>query len=108
MDTYYVICITKKPNHSDPHTAIQDYGVAANVMATVPSERWTQAKMIEILEGKKSVVKSIGENPATGKFEYAELEVITKSNGSKYVKSVNDGEKLDNLLKRPECSSLGG
>jgi wyosine [tRNA(Phe)-imidazoG37] synthetase (radical SAM superfamily) len=108
MTTYYVACITKKPNHDDPHTAIQGYGISTSpaALATDKStEYWTQSKMIEVLEKKQAVVKSYGKNIKTGEKEFAELEVITKKDGSKYVKSKNDDDKNDNLLNQRECGA---
>jgi len=107
VSTYYVICITKKPNHADPYTSIQDYGVSTDVQAKNPAATWTQAKMIEVIENKEHVVKSMGLKPnSKTEVEFPELEVVSKSDGTKYVKSKNDGDVPDNLLKRPECSSL--
>ena len=104
MAGYYVHCIVKKPSHDDPYTSIQEYGVSTSPMGTA-TERWTQAEMIAILEAKTHVVKSLGLSPATGTFEYADLEVITRKDGSKYVKTKNDGDEPDNLLKQDECDA---
>jgi Protein of unknown function (DUF3892) len=101
---YYVICITKRPNHHDPHTSIQSYGIVSDVQKDKATERWTQSKMIEKLDAG-TVVKAYGTNPRTGKREYVELEVITRSDKSKYVKSKNDGDKPDNLLEQRECGT---
>lgn len=107
VSTYYVICITKIPNHTDPHTSIQSYGVSTDVNAKKPAETWTQSKMIEVIEKKDHIVKSMGLKPGSKtEYEFPELEVVTKSDKSKYVKSKNDGDRPDNLLSRPECSSL--
>lgn len=105
MAWYYVICITKKPSHADPYTAIQSYGVSTEPGAKLAAERWSEQKMIDVLEKKTHVVKSFGKNPKTGQTEYAELEVVKKADGSKYVKSKNDGDKPDNLLNQRECNA---
>jgi hypothetical protein len=102
---YYVICITKKPNHADRYTKIQAYGVSTRASADEGAERWSEQKMIDIIEKGEHVVKSWGPNPKTGQKEFAILRVITKSDGSKYVKSENDGDKPDNLLQQRECDS---
>ncbi|MGA8576060.1 MAG: DUF3892 domain-containing protein [Candidatus Cybelea sp.] len=101
---YYVVCITKKPYHQDPYTSIQAYGVVSDVQQNYATERWTQSQMIEKLESG-TIVKTYGTNPRTGKREYVELEVITRADKSKYVKTVNDGDKPDNLLEQRECGS---
>lgn len=103
MSRYYVICITKKPDHAEPHTSIESYGLATDPLAKVGTERWTQQRMINVLENKEHVVKSLGTNPKTGSKEFVELEVVTHSNGTKYVKSKNDGDKPDNLLEQRDC-----
>lgn len=105
MANYYVICITKKPKHDDPYTKIQAYGVSTNPLATVGDERWSEQKMIDVIEKGDHVVKSWGPNPTTGDKEFAVLQVVKKSDGSKYVKSKNDGDKPDNLLAQRECDS---
>lgn len=99
MATYYVHCIIKKPYHDDPYTSIQEYGVSTSPSDAYGTERWSQDKMIRILEGKEHVVKSLAREPT---FDYAELEVVTR-NGRKYVKSKNDGELPNNLLKLRDC-----
>lgn len=107
MATYYVACITKKPRHDDPHTAIQGYGLSLSPATSATdkaTERWLQSKMIEVLEKGLHVVKSYGKNAKTSVKEFAELEVITKNDGSKYVKSKNDDDKNDNLLSQRECN----
>lgn len=104
MATYYVHCIVKKPSHDDPYTRIQEYGVSANVMDTYGAERWSEDKMIDVLERKLHLVRSFGKNPRTGATEYANLEVHTRL-GRKYVKSANDGDAPDNLLNLRECGT---
>lgn len=86
MPYYYVVCITKKPNRSDPYTAIQAYGIVSDVQVSIATQRWTQAEMIQKLESG-TTVKTHGTNPRSGQREYVGLEVIQRSDGSKYVKS---------------------
>ena len=102
MATYYVVCITKKPSHADPYTAIQSYGVSTKASATVADETWTQAEMISVIEENRHTVKCIGKKPGSSDYEFPELEVVSRA-GKKYVKSKNDGDTPDNLLARPEC-----
>jgi hypothetical protein len=102
MALFYVLCIVKKPDHDDPYTAIQEYGLASAPNAPAPTERWTQQRMIAVLEAQEHTVKCIGKKPGSTEYEFPELEVIPR-NGKKYVKTKNDGDKPDNLLERPEC-----
>jgi len=102
MAIYYVICITKKPSHDDPYTAIQSYGVSTKVVATSADETWSQLEMIAAIEGGRHTVKCIGKKPGTSDYEFAELEVVNRA-GNKYVRSKNDGDKPDNLLAQSEC-----
>ncbi|HEV2642284.1 MAG TPA: DUF3892 domain-containing protein [Candidatus Elarobacter sp.] len=101
MANYYVHCIIKKPSHDDPYTRIQEYGVSTNPGDKYGTERWSEEKMIRVLEAKEHVVKSLGKTP---RIEYAELEVVTR-NGRKYVKSKNDDDKPDNLLEQRDCTA---
>lgn len=101
MGVYYVLCIVKKPSHDDPYTAIQEYGLAPAGLTDV-TERWTQERMIAVLETREHTVKCIGKKPGSTEYEFPELEVVRR-NGKKYVKTINDGDKPDNLLERPEC-----
>ena len=63
MSNYYVICITKKPRHDDPYTKIQSYGVSTDPLATTAAERWSEEKMIDIIEENIHTVKAWGVNP---------------------------------------------
>ena len=104
MATYHVHCIIKKPYHDDPYTSIGEYGVSTDVMVNQGTERWSQAKMIQVLEDKEHVVRSYGKNSRTGEMEYADLEVHER-NSRKYVKSKNDDDKPDSLLELRDCNS---
>jgi hypothetical protein len=104
MALYYVLCIVKQPDHDDPYTAIQEYGLATAPGATVPTERWSQDRMIAVLEDKEHKVKCMGRKPGSKELEFPELEVVPR-NGKKYVKTKNDGDEPDNLLRRPECKA---
>jgi hypothetical protein len=91
MARYRVTCTSKH----DTHTRILGLGcyTPTNVFLT-----FTELEVIDRIENKGDTFYV--ERP-TG--HVVELEVVRKHDGTKYVKTVPDGERPDNLLSLPNC-----
>jgi hypothetical protein len=98
MATYYVTCIEKYPTHDDPHHSIQAVGTNTDRASTNSDKRWTAAQVESAIQAKTDSFYS--ENAT--KTKTAKVIVVTRD-GKKYIKTENDGDMSDNLLKKPEC-----
>lgn len=92
MARYRVTCTTKH----DKHERILGLGcyTPTNVFLT-----FTEAQVIDRIENHGDTFYV--ERP-TG--HVIDLEVVTKHDGTKYVKTNADGERPNNLLSLPDCS----
>lgn len=92
-----ITCIKKDSgNHENPHTAISDLGWKND--ATGATGNSTRLEMYDFVENEDGVayVKDAFGNKA-------DLIGAITPRGTKYVKTVADETKSDNLLKLPEC-----
>lgn len=96
MATHYVVCVTKHPYHTDPHTRIQTIGTNESNSATSPSKLWTVDQVIK-------AIRSDGTFYCTDKKGDIVKVIIATHNGNEYVKTENDGIQPDNLLAKPDC-----
>jgi hypothetical protein len=84
-----VTCITKRPNHLDPHHGITHLGGAG--------WRWTRAEVTDSIERKTNTFYTlVGGNRA-------DVGVFNGPHG-KYLRTHSDGKWNNNLLALPECS----
>jgi hypothetical protein len=96
MATYFVVCITKHPFHTDPHVRIQYLGTSLDRSSDKATSKLTVPQVVlAIRNGHKFYC-------ADDRGDLAEV-IIARHNGHEYVKTVNDRTKLDNLLYKPEC-----
>jgi len=93
MARYRVTCVVKH----DKYERIKSLGcyTSANVFLS-----FTEDEVIDRIENKGDTFYV--ERP-TG--HVIDLEVVTEQNGRKYVKTIPDGEKPDNLLSLPTCTA---
>lgn len=96
MATYYVVCITKHPTHTDPHNSIQYIGTNLSSTGTTNSKTWPLADVVKAIEAGDTFYCH------DKKGDQVKCEVATH-NGHKYVKTKADGIKPDNLLSQKEC-----
>ena len=93
-----IICISKDGgNHENPHTAIRD-------MHWI--EESTGKQDISTREEVYDFVKATGNRSAyvkDSRGDIAFLEALVTIRGTKYVRTIPDATKADNLLKLPEC-----
>jgi hypothetical protein len=93
-----VTCISKdNGNHENPYVAIENLGWIED--GTRDTGNSTRLQMYDFVENKngKAYVKD-----AQGDVAY--LMGAISPRGKKYVKTVADETKADNLLKLPECA----
>jgi len=91
-----ITCINKDSGyHDNPHLAINNLGWIED--GTGKSGKWTRIQMYDwIKNGGKAYVKD-----SNGDIAY--LEALTNNYGTKYVKTIPDFTKADNLLNLNEC-----
>jgi hypothetical protein len=94
---YYVVCINKSPNHSDPHSRIQHVGTSETRAATTYSKRWTVAGVIAAIRSSDVFYSSDSAGDLV-------KVIIATHLGRDYIKTENDGIQPDNLLAKPECT----
>jgi hypothetical protein len=98
MATYYVICIEKYPTHDDPHHSIQAVGTNTDRASTKAEKRWTAEQVESAIQAQTDSLYS--DNPT--KTKTAKVIVVSRD-GKKYIKTENDSDMSDNLLKKPDC-----
>lgn len=91
MADVQVTCITKRPNHLDPHQHITHIGGTGGT-----GWRWTAEAVISSIEGGSNSFYTL----VSGK--RANLAVVDGPHG-KYLRTHADGSWNDNLLALPEC-----
>lgn len=90
MSRYRVTCTLKH----EKHERITSLGCSLNnVFLTL-----TEAQVIDMIENQHHTFYV--ERPS---LHVVEVEVVTKHDGTKYLKTVPDGQKPDNLLSLPDC-----
>lgn len=94
--TYYVVCINKHPNHTDPHSRIQYIGTNEVPGADRYSKRWSVAEVMAAIRRGDAFYST------DSRGDVVRL-IIASHNGREYVKTENDGIQPDNLLSKPEC-----
>lgn len=95
--TYYVVCITKFPNHQDPRHRITELGTNLLRGARVPTLRWSAQSVVTAIDSGKDTFWCTDKRGDT-------VKVITVPHaGGKYLKTENDGISQDNLLYQPSC-----
>ena len=92
-----VTCINKGPNHESKYTAIEFLGWTDD--DTGKSYKSTRLEMCDFVDGKGYAYV---EDKATS--VKAKLITATTPRHTRYVKTVIDETKADNLLALPECS----
>lgn len=94
----YIVCITKHPYHSDPHTMIQYLGTSDSSSATKAEKKWTVPQVVAAIESGTDAFYCRDKRGDQVKV------IVAKHNGHKYVKTENDGIYPDNLLAKRECN----
>ena len=90
-----ITCIKSNGYHQNPYTAIESLGwINESTNATGRSDRLTMYDWV-LQGGIASVVDARGNR--------ANLITGITASGTKYVKTVADETKTDNLLQLPEC-----
>lgn len=94
-----ITCITKDSgNHENPHTAIKFLGWYNH--HTRESGRSTRLEVYDFIQkGNQAYVKD-----SMGNVAY--LTTAITAFGTKYVKTIPDHTKRDNLLQLPECIGI--
>lgn len=96
MSTYYVVCITKKPDHSDPDARITQVGTSLTANGT-KTKTWEATDVIKAIDNGTDEFwcsDNLGKS----------VKIVTATrNGRKYLKTENDDEKQDNLLAQKDC-----
>ena len=91
MADVQITCITKRPNHLDPHHHITHLGGTGG-----SGWRWTREQVIASIEAKTNTFFTL----VGGK--RADVGVVNGANG-KFLRTYADGAWNDNLLALPEC-----
>jgi hypothetical protein len=97
MATYYVVCITKHPTHTDPHNRIQYIGTNTSSTSTTNTKTWSLAQVVQAIDGGTDMFYCRDKRGDTVKC------ITATHNGNKYVKTQNDGIQPDNLLAQKDC-----
>jgi len=96
MSSYRIVCIKKdNGNHENPHTAISLLGWIEDTTGKTGYDGREKVYDFVIKGGRAYVKAPNGER--------AYLIAAKTPRGTKYVKTIPDETKADNLLKLPEC-----
>jgi len=93
-----ITCISKDSgNHENPYVAISDLGWTNDSTGATGSS--TRLQMYDFVKNKNGV--AYVKDPYDGSKAYLTGEETSR--GTKYVKTLPNDTKADNLLKLPEC-----
>lgn len=95
--TYYVVCITKFPNHADPRHRITELGTVTTRGLIIPSQRWSASDVVTAIDSGAHTFWCTDKRG-----DLVKIMTVAHVNG-KYLKTENDGITQDNLLSQKDC-----